>query len=98
MNERVRADFSTPLTSTTGQEWVLDARYDFVRIFKWLQFGVINIVTEEGIQRLYVDEAQARHVGERAMLPIAELEWICESEYEQYLAIQQDNLDDSWLA
>lgn len=94
--ERVRPDYSVKLTSTEGQEWLLDSRYDFVRIFPWLDFGVINIITEEGQQRLYVDEAQARNVGERAMLGICEMETITESEWEKYLSIQQDNLE-SWL-
>lgn len=94
--ERVRPDASVKLTSTEGQEWLLDARYDFVRIFPWLNFGVINIITEEGQQRLYVDEAQARSVGERAMLGICEMETITESEWERYLEIQADNLE-GWL-
>ena len=96
MSERVRPDASAPLTSTDGQEWLLDGRYDFVRVFPWINFGIINIITEQGVQRLFVDEAQARNVAERAMLGLVEMEFIFESEYEQYLKIQEDNLD-SWL-
>ena len=88
MNERVKPDYSIPLeVSNSEQNYALDPRYDFIRVFPWLEYGIINIVTEEGIARLYLDEPQCREVSERGGIPLVELEWICESEHESMIEV-----------
>lgn len=96
MNEYIRPDFSTPLTSTEGQEWILDPRYDFIRVFPRIGFGIINIITEEGVQRLFVSEAEARRVGEQSMIGVCEFDFITESDNEHYLDTQESKIED-WL-
>lgn len=92
----VKPDYSVPLHLENSENgYVLDPKYDFIRLFK-IGYGIINIVTETGIVRLYVDEEQCRKVHEHAGIPMVELEWICESEYEsmQEVMSQPDNLED----
>ena len=99
MNEHVVPDYSIPLTMTNSdREFVLDPRYDFIRLFTFLGYGIINIVTETGIARVYVDQEQCEKDHEHAGLPMVELEWICESEYESMHEVmaQPDNLED-WI-
>lgn len=96
--ERVRKDYSIGM-NTEGKEserYLLDPRYDFVRVFPWLGYGIVNIVTENGIHRLYTTEQQCRTINERAGIPLVELEWIVESEYENMLEIMANDLE-SWL-
>ena len=93
----IRPDYSVPLTVTNSEkEFVLDPRYDFIRLFPAIGYGIINIVTENGIARLYVDQEQCEKVHEHAGLPLIELDWIVESEYEsmQEVMAQPDNLED----
>ena len=97
MEDKIKPDYSVPLNSTEGSKWMIDPRYDFIRTFPWLDFAAINIVTEEGIQRLYVDMEQAQAVAETSMIGVCEMEFITESEYEVYLELQADGLED-WLA
>jgi hypothetical protein len=93
MNERVKPDYSVPLTTSDGLEYLLDCRYDFIRVFPWLGYGIVNIVTEDGIHRLYTDEQQCQLIHESAGIPLVELEWICESENETIRQIIADDLD-----
>lgn len=96
--DRIRPDFSTPLGIQGSEtEYLLDPRYDFIRLFPWLEMGIINVLTEKGVARLYVDEATCRKVEEAAQIPLVELDWITESENESMRQIQMKNLDDSWL-
>jgi len=97
--ERVRPDFSTRMhVDGTDETYMLDCRYDFIRLFPWLGYGVVNVVTDEGVNRMYTSEEQCRLIHERAEIPMVELEWITESEHERIIGIMADNLDDSWLA
>lgn len=94
--DRVRPDYSARLSTNQG-EFLVDPTYDFIRVFKWLGHAVINIVTEDGMNKMHVDEATARQVHERVGIPLVELDWITESEYQKYLDIKADLVDDSWL-
>lgn len=94
--DRVRKEFSTRLDAGEHGEFLLDARYDFIRVFPWIKHAVINVVTEEGVARMHVDEATARRVHEKSQIPLVELDWITEQEYNSYLETQAtaDNLEE----
>ena len=96
MNERIREDFSTPLADGQGNEWLLDARFDFIRTFPWLNHAIINIVTETGINRLHTTQEQGLLVAEKALIPCVSLDWITKSEHETYITTQTDRLEDLW--
>jgi hypothetical protein len=93
MNDRIKPDYSVPLTTSDGSEYLLDCRYDFIRVFPWLGYGIVNVLTEDGIHRLYTDEQQCHLVHESSGIPLVELEWITESENETIRQIIADDLD-----
>lgn len=98
MNERIKPDYSVPLSISNGEnDYALDPRFDFIRVFPWLGYGIINVVTEEGVARLYVDQAQCERVHEGSGIPLVELEWISQSEHENMMDVLANSLDDSWL-
>lgn len=96
--DRVRPDFSTPLgIHGSDNEYTLNPRYDWIRTFPWLNWGVINIVTENGVAQLHVTEDVAQHVHKHSEIPLIEMEWITDTDYNKYLEAQTKNLDDTWL-
>jgi len=98
VGERVRPDYSVRMGIQGSDEtYLLDARYDFIRVFPWLKYGIINVVTEGGVHRLYTTEAQCQQIHETAGIPLVELEWITESEHESMREIIAKSIDDSWL-
>jgi hypothetical protein len=99
MNERVRPDYSVRMgIEGTDDGYLLDPRYDFIRVFPWLGtgYGIVNVVTEDGIHRMYTTEEQCRNIHETAGIPLVELEWIVESEHENMIDIMARDLE-SWL-
>jgi len=98
MNERVRPDYSIGMgVSGSDETFLLDPRYDFIRVFPWLGYGIVNILTENGVARLYTTEEQCRQTHESSGIPLVELEWISESEHESMRGIIANSIDDSWL-
>ena len=98
MSDRVRPDRSVKMgVEGTEDSYLLDARYDFIRVFPWLQYGIVNIVAEGGMHRLYTTETQCRQIHETSGIPLVELEWISESEHESMREIIANSIDDSWL-
>lgn len=96
--ERVKPDYSVGMTIDGSEErYLLDPRYDFIRLFPWLQYGIVNIVTETGIHRLYTTEEQCMTIHERTRIPLAIVDFIVESEYENMVEIMANDLNDSWL-
>lgn len=46
----IKPDYSTPLhLSNSENGYMLDPKYDFIRLFPAIGYGIINIVTETGI-------------------------------------------------
>ena len=97
MDNRIRPDVSTPLDTGENGCFTLNDRYDWIRTFPWLQWGIINIATEEGIAQLHVPEEAARLVHDLSSIPLIEMEWINQTDYEKYLEAQANSIDDSWL-
>lgn len=98
MSERVRPDYSIGVgIQGSDERFLLDPRYDFIRVFPWLGYGIVNIVTENGVARLYTTEAECRETHETSGIPLVELEWISESEHELMREIIANSIDDSWL-
>jgi hypothetical protein len=89
-------DFSTPLHSTDGQEFLLDHRFDFIRLYSGINHAIINVITETGVQRLHVSREIGLMVAEKSLIVCKEMEFIGESEYEKYLQIQERNIE-GWL-
>ena len=99
MADRVRPDYSIGMgVSGSDETFLLDPRYDFIRVFPWLGYGIVNILTENGVARLYTTEEQCRQTHESSGIPLVELEWITESEHESMREIIANSIDDSWLA
>jgi len=97
MNERVRPDYSIRMgVEGTEEAYLLDCRYDFIRVFPWLQYGIVNIVTETGIHRLYTTEEQCRRIQEGSGISLVEVEFIVESEHERMLEIMADIVIDEY--
>lgn len=90
-------DFSTPLDGGEYGEFLLNARYDWIRTFPALGWGIINVVTEGGIAQLHVPESTACMVHETSRIPLVELDWITDTDHNKYIEAQANNLDDSWL-
>ena len=98
MNERVKPDYSIGMgIQGSDERYLLDPRYDFIRVFPWLQYGIVNIVAEGGMHRLYTTEEQCRQIHETSGIPLVELEWITESENESMREIIAKSIDDTWL-
>ena len=98
MQDRVRPDYSMGMEVQGSEErYLLDPRYDFIRVFSWLQYGILNVVTEGGVHRLYTTEEQCHQIHETAGIPLVELEWITESENESMREVIAKSIDDSWL-
>lgn len=95
--DRIRPDTSTPLNAGEGRDFILNSRYDWIRTFPWLQWGIINIVTEEGVAQLHVTEETALQVHEASGIALVEMEWITDTDYNKYIEAQANNIDDSWL-
>lgn len=98
MKDRIRPDYSAKMNIVGDEEvsYLLDPRYDFIRVFPWLKYGIVNVVTEEGIHRMYTTEEQCRLIHETAEIPLVELEWITKSEHENMIEIMANDLE-SWL-
>jgi len=98
MNNRIRPDYSSKMIVEGEEEvsYLLDPRYDFIRVFPWLQYGIVNVVTEEGIHRMYTTEEQCRLIHESSDIPLIELEWITESEHESIIDIMSNDIE-NWL-
>jgi len=98
MSERVRPDYSIGMgIQGSDERYLLDPRYDFIRVFPWLGYGIVNILTENGVARLYTTEAQCRQTHESSGIPLVNLDWIVESEHESMRGVIAKSIDDSWL-
>lgn len=93
-SERVREPFSIRMTTEQG-DYLLDPRFDYVRLCRWLGYGIVNVVVETGIHRLYITEEQSRAIQERG-IPLVELEWLVTDENENMRKVIGDNLE-SWF-
>lgn len=96
MDKRVRPDYSAPLKAGEAGEYSLSPRYDWIRVFPWINFAVINVITEEGVAQLFVTGETAQSVQEASGIPLVELEWITDTDYEKYLDVQANGME-SWL-
>jgi len=96
MNERVKPDFSIRMAVEGADDgYLLDPRYDFVRLFPWLEYGIVNIVVETGIHRLYTTAEQCLRIHE-AGIPLAVVDFITESEHENMIEVMAGDLE-SWM-
>ena len=96
MNERIKPDFTLRIDVGEEEDYLLDPKYDFIRVFPFLGYGILNIVVETGVHRLYTTEEQCRIIAQRG-IPLVELEWITESENERMREIMADDLE-NWMA
>ena len=95
MSERIKPDYSVELDAG-GEKYLLDPRFDFVRIFPWLGHCVINVVIEDGVARMHTDAETGYRVAEESGIALVEMEFITESEHERYLEINSrpDSLEE----
>lgn len=83
----IRKDYSVKIGTNSG-EFLLSPRYDFIRIWPKLGHAIINVVQEDGVAAIHMTEAEARRVYEASRIPLVELDWITDHDYENYLEIQ----------
>lgn len=96
-NEKVRPDYSIRININDSDEsYLLDPRFDFVRVFPWLEYGVVNVITDEGVRRIYTSQEQCETINRDGGIPLVELEWISESEHETFIGIMANDLE-SWI-
>jgi len=96
MIDRVTPDFSAGLM-LNDKKVLVDRVYDHIHIFDWLGYGLLKLVTEEGIMQVPLDLAQADAICIGAgIIPIMRHE-ISVSEHEYYLEIQAKQLEQEFI-
>ena len=97
MNERIKPDFSIRVHFGEEQSYLVDRTYDHAHVFQWLGFGILKLITEEGVLGVSMSEEDAVKIALTAgMTPIMRDE-ISEREWQQYLGFQETMLSDDWL-
>ena len=96
-NDKVVPDFSTPLDAGEYGQYTLNGRYDWIRVFPWLKWAVLNVVTEQGVAQLHMPQETAERVHEASRLPMVEMDYILDTDYEKYIEASANNLDESWF-
>lgn len=96
MIDRVKPDYSAGLM-LNDRKVLVDRVYDHVHVFDWLGYGILKLVTEEGIAQvpLTLEQADSICVG-AGIIPIMRHE-ISVSEHEYYLEVQAGLLDREFL-
>lgn len=94
---KVVPDFSTSLQVNSGEQFMLDHRFDFIRMYPELDHAILNVITETGVNRLHVSRDIGMMIAERSLIVCHDMEYIGQAEYDRYLDIQAGSLDDSWL-
>jgi hypothetical protein len=98
MNERIQPDFSVQVKFDDENSFLVDRTYDHTHIFSWLGYGILKLITEEGVLGVSMSQTDAMRVAETAgIIPIMRQE-ISEREYQQYLGYSEAILSDDWLA
>ena len=94
--DRVTPDFSAGLM-LNDQKVLVDRVYDHVHVFDWLGYGLLKLVTEEGIVQVPLDLEQADAICIGAgIIPIMRHE-ISASEHEYYLKVKALELEQEFI-
>jgi hypothetical protein len=97
MNERIQPDFSVQVKFDDENSFLVDRTYDHIHVYSWLGYGILKLITEEGVLGISLPESDALRIAETAgIIPIMRQE-ISEREYAQYLAFSEAMLGDDWL-
>lgn len=93
----IKKDYSVRIDTGQG-EFLLSPRYDFIRVWPALAHAIVNVVGEDGVAAIHMTEGEARRVYEASRIPLVELDWITDHDYESYLEIysRPDNLE-GWM-
>lgn len=83
----IRKDYSVSI-DTGGEKFLLSPRYDFIRVWPKLGHAIINVVGEDGITTIHMPESEARRVYEASHIPLIELDWITDHDWDKYLEVQ----------
>jgi len=93
---RVKPDYSAGLM-LNDTKVLVDRVYDHIHIFDWLGYGLLKLVTEEGITQVPLDLEQAAAICTGAgIIPIMRQE-ISASEHEYYLQVQALQLEQEFM-
>jgi len=93
---RVERDFSAGLM-LNDKKVLVDRVYDHVHVFDWLGYGILKLVTEEGITQvpLNLEQADAICIGS-GIIPIMRHE-ISVSEHEYFLKVKSLELEQEFM-
>lgn len=94
--EFIRPDYCIPI-DTGDSEYVLSPRYDFIRVFPFIGWSIMNVVTDTGVAQLHLTEDEGRRVAQQSGIGLIEFNWITDHDYNKYLDAQTKNLSDEWL-
>ena len=98
MNERIRPDYSYRLNLEDSDEpLIVNPRYDHIQQFRWLGYAILRYVSEEGIHHVHISEETGDRIAEYSGIPVAECEFMTQTDYDLYLTVTQDTLSDDWL-
>ena len=92
--ERIVDDYSVRVGITgTEDSFIVSPKYDRVDVFGWLGHSILRVVQDEGMAHYHVPEETGRRVAEQTGIPLAECEFMLQSDYENYLTAQANNLE-----
>ena len=95
--ERVKPDFSVRMTVGTD-EILINRIFDHVHLFRWLDHGILKLITQEGFVQYHVSLEHAEKVARAAGIIAIERTEISEREHESYLTAMGSFMTDEWLA
>lgn len=96
MDSRIKPDYS--IRVGFGEEsYLIDRTYDHIHIFNWLGYGMLKLITEEGVASVSIAQETALTIAERAGITPIMRDEISEREHQLYLGFQEQMLGDDWL-
>ena len=97
MSDYVRDDYAIKLTLGGSGEILFSPSYDAIHRFRFIGWGILRVVTEEGMAHIHINAETCEAVSEASGVPITDFDFICRTDYETYLESSASMLDDSWL-
>lgn len=83
MDDRIKPDFSIGI-DFGDQHFLIDRVYDHVHTFAWLGYGLLKIITQEGVMQMSCWQSDAEEIAEQAGIIPIRREEISVAEYKLY--------------
>ena len=99
MNERIKPDYSARINLHGSEEqFIVSPKYDHIQQFRWLGHAIIRYMSSEGIQHIHISSETGDRIVEHTGIPVAEMEFMLESDYLSYLEAQAGMLEEQFGA